>query len=219
MIAFETESDEDYYEFVDVVSKLDGQLLKPITITVQSTPLTPSPVTPAQYAPILLDFDIHNKYKNKRRIFEGHNIKVSHSMYLDSAFMHFLSGFAIRYTDKYDSLYRLIISDKSFKQLKHSEKIEFIQKKYDINDIIREYSTEEPLPYWFLNSYVDVRRLAIMRKKMLEALHADYKFLEKPRQQELSDMMDFLNIIGASLKGKTNKQKKLEKYKHFLDNL
>ena len=45
-----------------------------------------------------------------------------------------------------------------------------IQKKFNINQYVREYKTNENLPTWYLESYIDNEKIKIMADKLKSKL-------------------------------------------------
>lgn len=214
IVGQETESLDDYYEFVEAMAALDGDLKAPVSIEVQNTPLNPSAITPAAYARIDFTRNYRDLYApHGLRIFEGARIKVRHTPYWDSPYMHLCSTLTQRYTDRWAPLLEYVLYGR------HSKKLEKILEAHpDAVDLGREYATDEQLPTWFLSGYIPNSTIAKMRGQMK-------KWLERPaertvpaeRQRELDDMVQTLNILGP--RGMTEKEKKVAKYERYLSEL
>ncbi len=217
IVGLEGEDESDYYSFIDLCTKLDGRLKKPLTITLQNTPFNPSPVTPMGYSPIKIND--YSDYKKNNRIFEGVNIKVQHSLYMDSPYSHFSACLALRYTDKYNTLFNTISFDSKFKALNATDKYDYILNNYDINDIVREYDVTETLPTWYLNTYISNDRIKKLRLKQKEWLNnMGSTNIDENRINELKDMITLLNIVGGKNSISKSKQKAV-KYDFYMNNL
>lgn len=217
IVGIEGETEDDYYQFVDIMTKLDGRLSKPVTITLQNTPFNPSPVTPMSYAPILIKDYI--EYKKNRIIFDGYNIKIYHSLYMDSSYTHLIACLALRYTDEYESLFNTICFDSKFKNLNTNDKYNYIINHYDIHNIVREYDVNEELPTWYLNTYISndtIKKMRLLQKKRIKK--NNYNLISKNRINELKDMTTLLNIVGGRKSSSKSIQKK-EKYNYYMNNL
>jgi len=214
IVGQETETLDDYYEFVEGMVALDGDLKAPVTVEVQNTPLNPSSITPAAYARIDFTTNYRDRYApHGLRIFEGARIKVRHTPYWDSPYMHLCSVLTQRYTERWHDVLQYVLWGK------HKNSIEAILEKHpEVLDLGREYTVDEQLPTWFLSGYIPNASIAKMRGKMKEWLARPYEHtVSAQRKHELDEMVQTLNIIGA--RGLTAKQKRVARYEEYLKNL
>ena len=69
-----------------------------------------------------------------------------------------------------EKIFNLFAFNSKFRQLRRAEQYEYLQNKYDLTDLIREYDVEETIPTWFLQSYISNDVLKKIRIKAKENL-------------------------------------------------
>lgn len=171
----ETETDKDFEEFKEVISKI-GELKKNISIIIHSTPLNPSICTPVAYSPINITKD-YNKYKaclgkkGVQRLYETPYLKLLNDFFTEDASSLLEHTIPMRTTFNNIEIFNILAYDKKYRNFRTSDKIEYLSKINGFNDIIREYSIDEELPTQYVNSFIEYDKLKIMRTKMRNALY------------------------------------------------
>lgn len=189
IIGMEGADPKDWEVFVSLVEKLNLEYKgdKKLRIKMTNTPFRASPITPAVWARINLDYkkeltekaykimyDMEysvNYNKGKRvMLFQRSPLESEASLLSD---MSVVRGGA----ENSDKIFNLFAFNSKFRQLRRQEQYDYLQKKYDLSPLVREYNVDELIPTWFLESYISNETLKKIRVKTKENLkkHWDTK--------------------------------------------
>jgi hypothetical protein len=131
------------------------------------TQFRPSCITPSSFLPVNLNFDWRKlpfKPINTKSI-EGNLVWGIHSNF------KFLSQLIIdRATENSDDIIKTVLFSKKLNKLKSGEKYICLKNSFDLSQYTREYSTEERLPTWYLESYIPnekIKKMANILKRKL----------------------------------------------------
>lgn len=167
---YESETDEDYRSFVELVRSTIPHLKKRCLLILHSTPLHPSCATPLVYSAV----NIHTKLDKERgKVFccdskdNSGKLIAMHSRYNESNFSLIESVVVERFTEQYRNLIDLICFNRKFNALKGSEKLSYCMNHYDLTDLLRAYDTTEQVPSWVCESYIGWDKIRMLRNNML----------------------------------------------------
>jgi hypothetical protein len=163
---YEIENDLHYYNFKAILEKVKSKLKKRIILILHSTPLHPSPCTPLAYSKVDLNSKI-NTYKGLI-VPEHEKLYPVFSQFQESGYALFESLVVERGTEFTQDIFNDVVFNPKLKSLKSKDKLKAIQYKHDVNSLIREYSIEEELPTWFLESYTPNEKIKKLRTQMLK---------------------------------------------------
>jgi hypothetical protein len=168
IIGYETETENDYLEFVENISKINN-LKKYCTLIIHSTPFNPSTLTPGAFAPINLKYN-YNKYKVGKGIkhginviYENNSIKVLHDFFQEDASSLLEHTIPIRTTFDNLDIFKRLALDKKYDKLTTNKKIDYMFNVNGFNDIIREYDISEYIPTEYVKGYVPYDKIRAMR--------------------------------------------------------
>ena len=166
--SYPTETKEDVYELREVLKQVEPY--NEITISLHVTPFVPTPLAPGKFLPANIDFE-WGQFKGMRYLEKGKMV-VWFNHYITSLYNHFLAVFSVRAKPEHDELLQFILFNKKFNRLSPSQKMYVLQKKFDLNDIIREYriDEEDKLATWYLNTYISkevINKIALNVKRKL----------------------------------------------------
>jgi len=161
---YETETDEDYQEFVDLLNS-DMNLKKRVLLIVHNTPLRPSPCTPIAYAKIT---PYANARKYNCKIIDKPLISGFFSNYQESNYALLESLVVERAQASTQKIFIDVVFNKKLKQLLSDDRIKALSMKHDLSPLYREYSVDEQLPTWFVEGYMPqttIKKLRLQMKK------------------------------------------------------
>ncbi len=182
IIGMEAAEKSDWEYFINLVEKLNKEYKgdKKLRIKLTNTPFRASPITPAVWSRINLNYKeefTEQAYKiiydmeysvnyNKDKsvmLFQRSPLESEASLLSD---MSVVRG-GVQNSEK---IFNLFAFNSKFRQLRRGEQYEYLQNKYDLTDLIREYDVNETLPTWFLESYISNDVLKKIRIKAKENL-------------------------------------------------
>lgn len=166
IIGQEAETEDDYREFCDLLPGL--RLKKRIVGIIHSTPLHPSPCTPAAYCAVDLEADAR-KYVGKP-IIDKPLINFFHSPYQESSWGLIESLVVERGQESTQNIFMDVVFNRKLKNLRSRQKITAISRKHDIEPLVRKYSPNENLPTWFLEGYTPQDSIRRMRRVMIKRM-------------------------------------------------
>lgn len=170
IIGFETETKQDELEFIELLKEITPKLKKRMILIVHNTPLRPSPLTPVAYSAINLETE--HKVANTLLLPEHPNLFAVYSRFMEMPFAQLESIVVERATEKTHRIFEDIVFNPKLNRLRSNEKLKAISRKHDLTPLIREYSTEEQLPTWFLASYTP-KDVIINQRKMMKRKQRD----------------------------------------------
>lgn len=163
---YPTEAECDREEIKEVLNSCNLKGGK-VFINFHVSRFRPSPLTPSAYLPIDFSFDWKTcNYK----IVEKENLIATFDYSRESLFHYFCQLFVERATAETDDIIKTILFSKKLNKMKVKQKFRAIINKFDITQYVREYSTEEKLPTWYLESYIPnekIKKMANILKKRL----------------------------------------------------
>lgn len=165
IIGYETETENDFIEFRELVREIEPKLKKRILLTTHSTPLRPSPCTPLAYSAMQSIAKL-KKEPGKTIIKETDKLCWFNSRYEESEYGRFETILIERFTEEYRGLINFIISNSKFNALKSAEKMLLINQRFNTKNLYREYDVKEQLPTWFLEGYTPQEKIRKMRLQM-----------------------------------------------------
>lgn len=182
IIGMEGASPEDWELWLEMVKRLnqydfDGKKLR---IKMTNTPFRPSPITPAAYArvnlqykkefsdtalKVLYDMEFSVNYNQDKvvKIFQRSPLESEASLLSDICVIR---GGATNS----ERIFNLFAFNSKFRALRRPEQYFYLLDNYDLTDLIREYDVNEKLPTWFLESYIPNEVIKKIRIKTLENL-------------------------------------------------
>lgn len=166
---YETETDEDYESFVEIVSRLKSKMKTKISLMLHTTPLQPSCATPMVFAPVNIKTKFSNK-RGQRIIPDSEKLIVMHSPYNGGAWQQFCDVVVERFSEKYRTLADLICFNSKFNALKSDQKIDYCERHFDLGDLLRRYETTEQVPSWVCESYFGWETIRKMRDFMVKKI-------------------------------------------------
>jgi len=167
IIGYPTETEDDWWEFVEDIKAVDAKLpktTKQTSILLHSTPFRAMPATPAACWPM--------SYRNYRGeiarvlgqgykgniFYQGNSIWAVESMGTDSLPTVILSAIAWRGTEKDAENIRKIACSKQFWSANSMVKQATLEKYFDVKTLFGEF-TPEKLPTRYLKTYAKVEKM------------------------------------------------------------
>jgi len=167
IIGYPTETEDDWWEFVEDIKAVDAKLpktTKQTSILLHSTPFRAMPATPAACWPM--------SYRNYRGeiarvlgqgykgniFYQGNSIWAVESMGTDSLPTVILSAIAWRGTEKDAENVRKIACSKQFWSANSMVKQATLEKYFDVKTLFGEF-TPEKLPTRYLKTYAKVEKM------------------------------------------------------------
>jgi radical SAM superfamily enzyme YgiQ (UPF0313 family) len=150
IVNFPGETEDDYKEFVDVVSQANP--VGRVIVVIQSTPFRPSIATPMQWEPV----NIFPDWSKKRTqvIVERSNLRVVHSFTLETPWTHLQSVIAERATIDDDAAINAILYSPKLKKLNSADALKLFARNFDINKYIAELDINGLHPAGFVSGYL-----------------------------------------------------------------
>lgn len=173
IIGYETETPDDFYEFKDLIQRIQPRIKKRILLTTHNTPLRPSTCTPMAYAAIQSTTHLRRD-TGKPVIPETENLMWFNSRFDESDYARFEYMLIERFTEQYRELFTLLATTRKFNTQKTSDKWFFVNSKYNLTDLYREYDINEDLPTWFLEGYMPQGAIRKLRLQMKRKQGIDY---------------------------------------------
>ncbi len=165
--SYPTESQVDYSDLFDTMSQCRPKGKK-VLFYLHPTPFRPAPLTPSAYLPVNIWYNWNSR---KSKIFcEKTNFSCEYTGYIEGSLQHLMDTIIFRSTEESDEIINRIVFDYNFRKKEVETKVESLAKTYDLSQYLKEYSTNERLPTWFLRSYTDpevVKKIARKLKKDL----------------------------------------------------
>jgi radical SAM superfamily enzyme YgiQ (UPF0313 family) len=164
---YPSETEKDRNELKEVLSRVKIKQGKKMVLNFHVSLFRPSPLTPAAYLPVNLDF---NYSKADYNIYNSDNITATYDWTRESFYNFLIQVIIERATEKTDDLLLNILFNKQISKMDSNQKYNTIKNHFDISDYIREYSTEERLPTWYLESYIGnhkIKQMADILKRKL----------------------------------------------------
>lgn len=178
ILGLECSSKSDWSVFMGIVEKLNEKYKgnKKLRIKITNTPFRPSPMTPAAWAPVqlnykdelcikaykvLYDINYSVKYNSNKRImlFRRSPLESEASLLADLS--------VIRAGVKNSSnVFNLFTFNSKFRALRRPEQYSYLLSKYDLSELTGEIQVSSKTPTWFLNGYISNNALVKMRKKI-----------------------------------------------------
>lgn len=165
---YEIETIEHYNNFKNLLTSIEPLLRKRIILILHTTPLHPSPLTPMAYSKVSFGSVLNNKMSGKDIIKETANLKSIHSLYQESDWRAFESLSVERATENNKHIFHNIVFNNSLNKYKNQDKQKIILNKFDCSSLIKEYTTNEQLPTWFLNGYISNDKIKKMRELQIK---------------------------------------------------
>lgn len=180
IIGMEGAAPEDWEEWMDMIERLNQVDFKgkKMRIKITNTPFRPSPLTPAAYAPVNL---FYKKEFSEQAIKVIYDIEYSCAYNKDRTVKFFqrspLESEASLLSDvvvlrggakNSDKIFNLFAFNTKFRALRRGDQFQYLSDHYDLADLTREYSTDEQLPTWFLESYIPNSVIKKIRLKHIE---------------------------------------------------
>jgi len=162
---YETETDADYQEFVDLLNS-NFKLKKRVLLVVHNTPLHPSPCTPIAYAKINMRVNVRKHYG--KPIVDKPLLNAFYSHYQETDYGLLESLVVERAQASTQKIFIDIVFNKKLKQLLSDDKIKALSMKHDLTPLYREYSVHEKLPTWFIEGYMPQDAIRKLRLQMLK---------------------------------------------------
>jgi radical SAM superfamily enzyme YgiQ (UPF0313 family) len=163
----EIETEDDFLEFKDLISKIEPKLKKRILLTTHTTPLRASPLMPIAYSKVNLDYKSIGK-KGKSVLPETKKLLWFNSMFEESNYSNLEWTLIDRFTENNRKLLDNIVFNSKLRALKNNQKLNVIRNKFDISNLIRRYEINEKLPTWFLESYTPNEIIKKIRQKQMD---------------------------------------------------
>lgn len=185
IIGMEGATPEDWEWWLRMIDRLnkvdfDGKKMR---VKMTNTPFRPSPITPAAYSAVnlnykkefsdkairvLYDMEYSVKYNTDRvvKFFQRSPLESEASLLSDVCVIR--AG-----VKNSDNIFNLYAFNSKFRSFTRGEQFEYINQKYDISDLIREYDVNERLPTWFLESYIPnetIRKIRTITLKNMERI-------------------------------------------------
>lgn len=168
IIGYETESQDDFLEFKELIRETQPKIKKRILLTTHSTPLRPSPATPMAYAAVNLHYSNFGLERGKPILPEEENLLWFNSRFEESRAALLETLIVERGCEETQEIFNTIVFSSKYQGLKSNDKIRAIERSFDISPLVRAYSTDEKIPTWFLQGYVKPEKIKRYREKMLE---------------------------------------------------
>lgn len=159
---FPGETEADYQEFVDTVSRADPQYR--VILVLHSTPFRPSLATPMQWEGVALQPDW-----SKRRagvIVDRPNLRVVHSFTLETPWSHLRSIVAERATPDDDAALHAIIHSPKLAAARHSDALRLFARNFNPDRWTTEMDIDGPSPAPWLSGYLPDATLRKIAHKM-----------------------------------------------------
>lgn len=180
IIGMEGATPNDWEYFVDMIERV-GRIDfggKKMRVKITNTPFRPSPITPAAYSAVNLDYKKEFSEEALKIIYDmeysvnwnkDRVVKFFQRSPLESEASLLSDVCVIRGGVKNsEKVFNLFAFNSKFRALRRGEQYEYLQKNYDLTELTREYSTDEPLPTWFLESYIPNDVIKKIRQKTIE---------------------------------------------------
>jgi hypothetical protein len=165
---FPTETDEERYQFEELIRSLEAPR-KRLILEFHVTPFQPSVLTPSAYLPVNLDHSWRGKAGTY--IVNTPKLIAKYSRFLESPYSHLLGVAAIRAAEDLDPFFETVCFSNQIDRLAGWErKIAAVRKSFNFDDVLRAYGTDEQLPAWFVSSYYHVRKIRAMARKLKAGL-------------------------------------------------
>jgi len=161
----ETDGDRDELKGVFAQCRLGKTRIAAI---MKVFPLIPAALTPSAYLPVNLGVSW-----NKRKgdiYYEKPGLRVKLSPFLKTRYGHLVEVIAERATEKSQRLIETICWSKQLRKLNAPQKLIALKRAFDLTPYTREYSVDEPLPEWYLESYIPrsvIKKMATKLKRDL----------------------------------------------------
>lgn len=182
IIGLEGATQEDWELWLDMIERLNRVDFsgKKMRIKMTNTPFRPSPITPAAYASVNLFYKNEFSEKAIRVLYDmefsvawntDRTVKFFQRSPLESEASLLSDVVVLRGgAENSEKIFNLFTYNSKFRSLRRGEQYQFLLDNYDLTDITREYSTEEQLPTWFLESYIPNKVIRKIRLKTLQNL-------------------------------------------------
>lgn len=164
---YPTETEKDIKEFRENLRQVEIKG-KPVFVNLHVSLFRPSPLTPSAYLPVNIETDWRKK---DHRIITKKNFVVSLDYTRESLYGFFQTVIIERATEDSDDLINTILFSRNFNKLSVDDKMVILKKRFDLSQYTREYSTDERLPSWYLESYIPnekIKKMADILKKRLK---------------------------------------------------
>ena len=166
---YETETYSDAATLYSLIEEFGKKVTKKLFVELHTTPLSPEPATPLGYsaAPFFSRFN----GLSGQSIFQDSKLYAFHSQFNGSSWQQFQQLCVQRFNKEAERILDLMFFSPKFKGLKNYEKMKYIEAKFDLADLLREYSTEERLPAWTIQSYMGEEKVKKVRESIRRKLY------------------------------------------------
>lgn len=163
---YPTESEKDRREIEELMRTIQIKG-KNVCIYFHISIFRPSPLTPSVYLPVNLEYDWS---KRDYKIINTDNLHVNYDFSREGLFSFFSTLIIERATEKTDQIIETMLFNKKLNKMDSVQKYNALRNTFDLTDYTREYSTEEQLPTWYLESYIDNEKIKTMANKLKKKL-------------------------------------------------
>lgn len=163
---YPTETEDDRQELAGVLKSCKMGKTE-LYVMIKVFPLIPAALTPSAYLPVNLDIDWNQR--SGQTYVDVPGLKVKLSPFLKSRYSHLVEVILERATDSSQRLIETLCFSAKLKRLSSDQKIIALKKTFDLTPYTREYSVDEALPEWYLESYIPRKTII----KMAQTLKKD----------------------------------------------
>jgi len=149
------ETEEDREELYKTIKKATPK--NRVIVVFQSTPFRPSLLTPLQWSPVTLypaTSDLSAEV-----IHDSDKLRVMHSFSNESPYSQIQTVIVSRATPETNKLFHALCFHPQLRKGTARQKVNLLQRSFDLTPYLREYDADEKHPAWFLSSYTDNAKL------------------------------------------------------------